>query len=78
MQKRSVEVVPANMVANKAAVGESEAPVWKKKPSYPAVTDSYRKYMSDEVLRDLQMTVTRISEKRYHKPCVAEGWGGAA
>jgi hypothetical protein len=78
MEKRGIEVVPANMVASKAVVGESEAPVWKKKSSYPTVTTSYRKFLNDEVLRDLQVTVTRISEKRFHKPYVGAAehdWG---
>lgn len=78
MEKRGVEVVPANMVASKAVVGESEAPVWKKKSSYPTVTTSYRKYLNDEVLRDLQVTVTRISEKRFHKPYVRAAGHAAA
>lgn len=78
MEKRGIEVVPANMVASKAVVGESEAPVWKKKSSYPTVTTSYRKYLNDEVLRDLQVTVTRISEKRFHKPYVRAARRAAA
>lgn len=51
-------------------MGEGEPAVWAPRKQYPEVTASYRNYMRDEVLRDLQISVTRIADKKYHKAYV--------
>lgn len=49
-----------------AAVGEEQPAVWTPRKNYPHVTDSYRRYLEDEVLRDLQVSVTRVYDKKYN------------
>ena len=61
-----VNLVPANQVASKQPVGESEPAVWTPRTTYPAVLDpSYSRYLQGQLVEDLKVCVSRFHSLTY-------------
>ena len=62
LQSIDIDVVPQYMVKSKENVSAEELPKWEKKPNLPPVTESYHKYMVNQVLKDFSASVLQVSD----------------
>lgn len=69
-EKKGVEVVPIYRIKSKSAVSEAEPPKWVER-HFDGITDSFQGYMKNEVVRDFQASVARVSEVPYHEETLA-------
>lgn len=65
-----VDIVPVYRIKTKSAVSEAEPPKWIEREN-DRVTDSFARYAKQEVVRDFQSSIARVSEVAYHEETLA-------
>lgn len=62
LKSLDIEVVPQYMVKSKEEVTAEGIKKWEKKANIPQVTESWHKYMVNQVLKDFAATVLQVSD----------------
>ncbi|EDQ86871.1 uncharacterized protein MONBRDRAFT_33661 [Monosiga brevicollis MX1] len=61
----NLDLVPSCKIASKTPVAEDVLPIWKPKANFPTLTASAEEYYKNEIIRDLQASVCRVSDKPF-------------
>lgn len=64
-ERKKIGIIPAYMMSGKVPVGEGEPAKYTAKAGL-SVTKSYHDYMTEEVIRDFQASVSRIATPSYN------------
>ncbi|CAF0739736.1 unnamed protein product [Didymodactylos carnosus] len=67
------EIVPHYLIKSKEVVRQYEQPKWTKRTNLPEnITDSYKKFMTKEILQDFAQTVLQISDTPYNESEISQ------
>ena len=68
LDNQNHDIVPHYLIKSREPVATHEPPKWTMKANLPEnITDSYKKFMTKEILQDLAQTVLQISDTPYNE-----------